>query len=52
MSDSPKRLNWMSLYDQLRVEIEKKNSWGKNEMIKLMDDLERKMVRQLEKELD
>lgn len=47
-----KQLNWMSLWDELQDKIQAKNSWGKNEIITLMNDLEKKMVRQLEKELN
>jgi len=47
-----KRLDWLTLYDQLREEIKKKTSWDKNELLTLMDNLERDMVCKLEKELD
>lgn len=51
MPDS-KRLDWMKLWDNFRELISTgKASWGKNEIIRHMEEMERKMVRQLEKEL-
>jgi hypothetical protein len=48
-----KRLNWLTLWDQLRQKIEEGNTnWGKNQLLALMEKLEREMVRELEKELD
>lgn len=48
-----KRLDWMQLWDDLRVSITKgKVSWGKNEILCHMEEMERDMVRKLEKELD
>lgn len=45
-----KRLQWLALWDQLREELSKKTSWGRNEIITKMEELERKMIRQLERE--
>ena len=42
------RLQWLELWDHLRVRIEKKNSWGKNEVLSLMDSMERDAIRKLE----
>jgi len=42
------RLQWMSLWDRLRDEFAKKNSWGKNEIIALMDRMEREELRRVE----
>lgn len=50
----PKRLNWMQLWDDFRESIStgNKTSWGKNEILRHMEDMEREMVRKLEKGLD
>lgn len=42
------RLEWLTLWDKLRDELQKKNSWGKNEILAVMDDMERKAVREAE----
>lgn len=42
-----RRLNWMQLWDDFR-----ETSWGKNEILRHMEDMEREMVRKLEKGLD
>lgn len=42
------KINWLELWDKLSDEIKKKNSWGKNEVVELMDSLEKKAVRSLE----
>lgn len=48
-----KRLDWLTLWDEFRKSIEQgKNSWGKNEILNHMAEMERKMVRKLEKELE
>lgn len=48
-----KRLDWMTLWDNFRESISTgKASWGKNEILQRMTEMERKMVRQLDKELD
>jgi hypothetical protein len=55
MSDTkpPQRLNWLTLWDSFREEIRKgKASWGKNEILTKMEQMEREMVRKLEEELD
>jgi len=44
------KINWLKLWDSLRVEIEKKNSWGKNELTSMMDNLEKIEVRTSETE--
>jgi hypothetical protein len=44
-----KRLDWLTLWDRLRDEIRKGNtSLGKNQLLELMDKLERQMVRESE----
>ena len=43
-------MNWLSLWDSLAEKILEKNSWGKNELLELMTQLERDEVRRLEKE--
>lgn len=48
---SAKRLDWMQLWDDFRESISKgKASWGKNEILR--QEMERKLIRDLEKELD
>lgn len=47
------RLDWLTLWDRLRTEIEGGNtSLGKNQILALMDRLEREMVREAEKNRD
>jgi hypothetical protein len=43
-------INWLSIWDKLYEELEKKNSWGKNEIKELMDKLEKDSVRKSEAE--
>lgn len=53
MPQSSKRLDWMQLWDNFRQSITKgQASWGKNEILRHMEEMERDMVRRLEKELD
>lgn len=49
-----KRLDWMKLWDDFRESIiaGNKTSWGKNEILRHMEEMERVMIRNLEKELD
>lgn len=48
-----KRLDWMQLWDDFRKSISTgKASWGKNEILRHMEEMEREMVRKLERELD
>jgi len=43
------RLQWMTLWDQLRDELGKGNAWwGRNQILAKMDELERKMIRDAE----
>lgn len=47
----PKRLRWMQLWDDFRRSILMgKASWGKNEILRHMEEMEREMVRNLEKD--
>lgn len=46
------RVNWLICWDMLASEIEKKNSWGKNELKELMQKIERGAVRALEEAED
>lgn len=41
------KINWLILWDRLSEEVEKKNSWGKNEIKELMNTLEKKAIREL-----
>jgi len=46
-----KRLDWLDLWDTLRTELEKgSTSWGRNQILDLMDKLERQKIRELERE--
>lgn len=49
-----RRLNWMQLWDDFRESVStgNKTSWGKNEILRHIEEMERKMIRDLEKELD
>jgi len=43
------RLQWMTLWDRFREEVEKgQTSYGKNQIIALMERLEREEVRRVE----
>jgi hypothetical protein len=45
------RLEWMTLWDRLYKKIEEGNtSLGKNQVLKIMDDLEKQMIRDTETE--
>jgi len=44
----PTRLQWLTLWDRLREEIQLKTSWGRNELLDKMNQLERDMVRRTE----
>lgn len=44
------KIDWLKLWDDLNAEIKKKNSWGKNELLSLMDELEKKEIRRIESE--
>ena len=46
----PTRLQWLTLWDLLREEIKLKTSWGRNELLDKMNQLERDMVRRAELE--
>ena len=39
---------WRTMWDRLRAELTKKNSWGKNELERLMMDIERDEIRKAE----
>ena len=43
-------MNWLGLWDDLREKVLAKNSWGKNELLELMEKLERAEIRRLEQE--
>lgn len=46
-----RRLQWMTLWDQLRNRLETGGtSWGRNQILAEMDKLEREMVRKAEEE--
>ena len=49
-----KRLDWMQLWDDFRKSVTSgsKTSWGKNEILRHMEEMERQMIRNLERELD
>lgn len=42
------RINWLELWDKLNEELQKKNSWGKNELLDLMNKIEKDAIRKLE----
>jgi hypothetical protein len=42
------RIQWLRCWDKLRDEIGKKNSWGKKELLDLMNRIEMDEVRQAE----
>lgn len=45
-----KRLDWMNLWDRLRNDIKTGNTtWGRNQILELMDRLEREMIRKFER---
>jgi hypothetical protein len=44
------RLQWLACWDRLREYLERKNSWGKNEILALMDIIEREETRKAEAE--
>lgn len=46
------RVNWLGCWDTLATEIEKKNSWGKNEVKDLMQRIEKAAIRALEEAED
>lgn len=50
MANQPTRLQWLTLWYRLREEIQLKTSWGRNELIEKMNQLERDMVRRAELE--
>ncbi len=41
------RVNWQDLWDELYRRIKTKNSWGKNEVLSLMDEIEKKELRRV-----
>ena len=44
------RVNWLTCWDNFREKVKTKNSWGKNELLELMEYLERQEVRKAENE--
>lgn len=53
MGDSVKRLDWMDLWDKLRNDLKTGNTtWGRNQILDLMDRLEREMIREFERKSD
>lgn len=45
-----KRLDWMDLWDKLRNDLKTGNTtWGRNQILDLMDRLEREMIRKFER---
>lgn len=41
------RLDWLELWDELRVSLEKRTTWGRNQILEEMDRLEREKVRKI-----
>ena len=44
------KMNWMAMWDELTKQISTKNSWGKNEILLLMDQIEKEEIRRIEKD--